>query len=32
MSGGRRDGAGRPPIDPRMVKVPVGYKLPLIGG
>ena len=20
--------AGRPPIDPRMVKVPVGYKLP----
>ena len=27
-SGGRREGAGRPPIDPRMVKVPVGYKLP----
>jgi len=28
MSGGKRDGAGRPPIDPRLVKVPVGYKLP----
>lgn len=28
MSGGKRDGAGRPPIDPQMVKVPVGYKLP----
>lgn len=27
-SGGKRHGAGRPPIDPRMVKVPVGYKLP----
>ena len=26
--GGARKGAGRPPIDPRMVKVPVGYKLP----
>lgn len=28
MSGGKREGAGRPPIDPQMVKVPVGYKLP----
>lgn len=28
MSGGKRAGAGRPPLDPRMVKVPVGYKLP----
>lgn len=27
-SGGKREGAGRPPIDPQMVKVPVGYKLP----
>ena len=27
-SGGKRQGAGRPPIDSRMVKVPVGYKLP----
>ena len=26
--GGKREGAGRPPIDPKMVKVPVGYKLP----
>lgn len=26
--GGKREGAGRPPIDPRMVKVLVGYKLP----
>ena len=26
--GGKREGAGRPPMDPRMVKVPVGYKLP----
>lgn len=26
--GGKRGRAGRPPIDPRMVKVPVGYKLP----
>lgn len=26
--GGKREGAGRPPIDPQMVKVPVGYKLP----
>lgn len=26
--GGRREGAGRPTIDPRLVKVPVGYKLP----
>lgn len=27
-SGGKREGAGRPPIDPQMLKVPVGYKLP----
>lgn len=27
-SGGKREGAGRPPIGLRMVKVPVGYKLP----
>lgn len=26
--GGKREGAGRPPIDPQMVKIPVGYKLP----
>jgi hypothetical protein len=26
--GGKRKGAGKPPIDKRMVKVPVGYKLP----
>ena len=26
--GGRREGAGRPPLDPQIVKVPVGYKLP----
>jgi hypothetical protein len=26
--GGKREGAGRPPIDPQLVKVPVGYKLP----
>lgn len=26
--GGRRQGAGRPPLDPQLVKVPVGYKLP----
>jgi len=26
--GGKREGAGRPQIDPQMVKVPVGYKLP----
>lgn len=26
--GGKREGAGRPPIDPQRVKVPVGYKLP----
>lgn len=26
--GGKRKGAGRPTIDPQMVKVPVGYKLP----
>lgn len=28
MKGGKREGAGRPPLDPRMVKVPVGYRLP----
>lgn len=28
MSGGRREGAGRPSIDPRLFKIPVGYKLP----
>lgn len=27
-AGGKREGAGRPPIDPQMVKVPVGYRLP----
>lgn len=27
-AGGKRSGAGRPHIDPRLVKVPVGYKLP----
>ena len=27
-SGGKREGAGRPPSDPDLVKVPVGYKLP----
>jgi len=26
--GGKREGAGRPPLDPQRVKVPVGYKLP----
>lgn len=26
--GGARRGAGRPPGDPGLVKVPVGYKLP----
>lgn len=26
--GGKREGAGRPPIDPQIIKVPVGYKLP----
>lgn len=26
--GGKRQGAGRPPGDPRLVKVPVGYRLP----
>lgn len=26
--GGRSEGAGRPTIDPQMLKVPVGYKLP----
>lgn len=28
MKGGKREGAGRPQLDPRMVKVPVGYRLP----
>lgn len=28
MTGGRREGAGRPPGDPVLVKVPVCYKLP----
>lgn len=28
MSGGARKGAGRPQIDPQVLKVPVGYKLP----
>jgi hypothetical protein len=27
-AGGKREGAGRPPIDPQMLKVPTGYKLP----
>jgi hypothetical protein len=26
--GGKREGAGRPPIYHQLVKVPVGYKLP----
>ena len=26
--GGAREGAGRPPADRQMVKIPVGYKLP----
>ncbi|MDH5394461.1 MAG: hypothetical protein OEY11_14850 [Gammaproteobacteria bacterium] len=26
--GGKREGAGRPFGNPRLVKVPVGYKLP----
>jgi hypothetical protein len=25
--GGKREGAGRPQIDPRLLKVPTGYKL-----
>ena len=28
MSGGKRKGAGRPHGDQRLVKIPVGYKLP----
>jgi hypothetical protein len=28
MRGGERTGAGRPPIDPRLRKIPVAYKLP----
>lgn len=28
MSCGARKGAGRPTIDPQLLKVPVGYKLP----
>ncbi len=27
-AGGKREGAGRKPGDPRLVKIPVGYKLP----
>ena len=26
--GGKREGAGRPPADPLLKKVPTGYKLP----
>ena len=26
--GGKRTGAGRPSIDPELVKIPVSYKLP----
>lgn len=26
--GGKREGAGRPRIDPELLKIPVGYKLP----
>lgn len=26
--GGKRDGAGRPLGNPKLVKIPVGYKLP----
>lgn len=26
--GGKREGAGRPPGDPQLVKIPVSYKLP----
>jgi hypothetical protein len=26
--GGKRQGAGRPPGDPELVKIPVGHKLP----
>lgn len=26
--GGAREGAGRPPIEPALVKIPVGYRLP----
>jgi hypothetical protein len=28
MSGGKREGAGRPPAPPELKKVPVGLKLP----
>ena len=27
-AGGKREGAGRKPGDPRLKKVPVGYRLP----
>jgi hypothetical protein len=27
-AGGKREGAGRPTIDPQLRKEPVGYKLP----
>jgi len=27
-AGGKREGAGRKPGDPRLIKRPVGYKLP----
>jgi hypothetical protein len=26
--GGKREGAGRPPINPQLVKVPLGTRLP----
>lgn len=26
--GGRRSGAGRPPVDPELKKIPASYKLP----
>jgi len=28
VRGGARKGAGRPPIDPQRLKIPVGYRLP----
>lgn len=27
--GGKREGAGRPPVDPQLAKIPVAYRLPL---